>query len=123
VNLLKDYLSGMSGATIEGFSNGKACLKAFLQNYAKRIQTDVIIVDSDMPEMDGKTLIREIRDFERINKAKPSMIIMISGNDLTNIKELLDTSNKYKIQAFLKKPINKQDFLSSLVKTLTELNN
>ena len=80
-----------------------------LEKY-KAIQPDYLFVDLLMPKIDGKELIRLVKE---INSA--AKIIVISADVQKNVKEELEKSD---ILAFINKPLNedKAKMISALIK-------
>jgi len=69
-----------------GFSlNGNEVLDWFTDNYA-----DILLLDINMPEMDGIEVLRKIKQLENI----PNVIIMSSYDDIKLVKEVLNLGAK-----------------------------
>jgi len=78
-----------------------------------KIDIDVVTLDIDMPIMDGRMVCDKIRQYEKENKLKPVVIILISGNyDKEQINEYINFSNGggHRADFFLKKPVSFEDF-------------
>jgi len=108
VNLTCDYLSkfGASVAAIayngyDGFVKYKECRMA-------NKQLDLVVLDIDMPLMDGRRACDMIRIYEKESRLKPVKIILMSGNyDKEQIDEYISPS---KADGFLRKPVSFSDF-------------
>ena len=61
-----------AGATVRAFGNGRELLSRLESQSGKEPEFDVVISDLGMPDMDGLTLIREIRKFEQA-RGQPRM--------------------------------------------------
>jgi two-component system chemotaxis response regulator CheY len=94
--------------------NGREALDAFTHAKRKRRPYDLICLDIMMPEMDGQTVLREIRtveEGERVLHHRRAKIIMTTAlkdwdNVATAFKELCD--------GYLVKPIDKAKLLRLL---------
>ncbi|HAS88802.1 MAG TPA: hybrid sensor histidine kinase/response regulator [Desulfovibrio sp.] len=83
----------------EGF--GQASVQSF----------DLILMDIEMPIMDGYECTRKIRDWESRAERKPSVIIALTAHALTEAKEkILDAG----CDSFLTKPISKDKIISTI---------
>ncbi len=60
---------------VDGVDNGAAALDRF-----KAVRYDVVIVDLEMPVMDGRAAVRAMRQWERANGREPTPIIVLSGH-------------------------------------------
>lgn len=73
---------------------------------------ELIITDMQMPEMDGRALIKHVKEDERICQIP---IIIISGIvKLSEISDLLESGATY----FLPKPVDQKDFAQYISKIL-----
>ncbi len=72
------------GYEAEAVSNGAEVLQEF-----ERISYDVILMDCQMPEMDGYEVTRQIREFEKQNSSRrtPAYIIAITAHALEGDRE------------------------------------
>jgi DNA-binding response OmpR family regulator len=97
--VLQHYL-GRAGFDVIAAQNGRDALKQ-----AKRELPHLVILDVVMPDMDGWTVLKAIRDSE-VMKSIP--VIMLSGNaELVTKPESLNSS----AQALLVKPINPEQLI------------
>lgn len=72
---------------------------------------DLVLLDISMPEIDGITAIREIREIERQKAYQPSRIVAMTAHAFQEIKEsLLDEG----FDEILTKPFSKTDLLAVL---------
>lgn len=72
--------------TILGVKNGKEAV-----DQAQKFSPDMILMDVEMPEMDGLTALKEIKSLQKIGKVNPkAKVIILSGtmheND-TNVRK------------------------------------
>jgi len=81
--------------------NGKDGLEVY-----KKYQPDIVFVDIIMPEMDGITLSRKIRELN-----KHQIIVIISAsNDITKISETIEIG----VNSFIQKPIDTDKIIELL---------
>jgi nitrogen-specific signal transduction histidine kinase len=102
--VLKDLISSMNLKVLSAV-NGIDVL-----NYYNREKIDLIIVDKNMPEMDGIECIKEIR---RTDLSIP--IILSTGNSYEELKEEI---SKNKISRILKKPYSFESIQNLLLELL-----
>lgn len=112
--LLMQKLLSQHGAESHIAINGKEAVTAFRQSLLEQAPYDLVCMDIMMPEMDGQTALREIRQIEMgygIQAGDGAKIIMTSAlrdpkNVATAFKEFCD--------AYLPKPIDKAKFADEL---------
>ena len=98
--LLVEYLQPL-GFALQEANNGAAGMEI-----AQDFNPDVILVDLLMPVMDGKTMIKEIRQNPLL---KDTLILMISAN----IQSIIDSS-QIECEGFLDKPVDFDKLLELL---------
>ena len=86
------------GARTYPAENGQQALKAFEAG-----RFDLVLMDVQMPVMDGLTATREIRGFERRQGLDPTPVIIVSANCLP---EHVQAGLEAGAQRYLCKPIN-----------------
>ncbi|KAB8029067.1 response regulator [Fluviispira multicolorata] len=79
----------------------------------KNKKYDLILMDVQMPIMDGLIATREIRKWEAAEKKEPVPIIALTANDL---QERGGETLKAGCTAHVTKPIKKDDFLKEIQK-------
>jgi diguanylate cyclase (GGDEF)-like protein len=114
-DILYDQLSywGVNCSCVENGAQAIEHLHAALQ---QNKQYQLIILDWHMPEMDGLTLAKSIKNDPRILKAP---ILMLSSD---NIYLDPNTEHEYGISSFLTKPIIQQKLLDSVLEILGQVN-
>ncbi|MBF0260511.1 MAG: response regulator [Magnetococcales bacterium] len=90
-------------------NNGLEALERFQQELF-----DVVVMDVQMPLMDGYTATRRIRQWERENQRPPTRIISLTAHDRN---DALNPSREAGCDAVLGKPINRRALLAALAKT------
>lgn len=91
-----------SGMKADLVDNGKKAYEAYKQN-----KYDLILMDIQMPEMDGKEASQAIREYEKENNIHPAIIVAVTANALNGDKEEYDS---YGMNFFLSKPFNVKGF-------------
>ncbi len=103
--LIKAYLK-REPYDVDEAENGEEALAMF-----KRKAYDLVLMDVQMPIMDGHTATRKIRAFEAAHDAAAVPVIALTANA---IKEDMDESLAAGCSAHLTKPIKKQTLLAAL---------
>lgn len=86
--------------------NGKEALEKF-----KSLKFDIILMDMQMPEMDGLEATREIRKIELANQIRASDSVPIIAISANVQKEDISKSFLAGITSYLPKPVRKQEIL------------
>ncbi len=85
VGWLLESLLANSRCTVEFVPDGAAAVE-----HAKSGAFDVILLDLDMPVMDGRAAARAIREREKRDGREPVPILIVSGHDLEGALEGVD---------------------------------
>jgi len=108
----KTYLKKCGASVVHIASNGKEAVEFFEKEINAGRRIDLILMDIEMPHMDGKQATRLIRKMELDKSIKPCEIVFISGNCLEReINECLDKFGEIRGNYFLKKPVKLEDFI------------
>jgi CheY-like chemotaxis protein len=98
------------GYTTDLAENGKVGLEMFVKN-----NYNIVLMDLQMPVMDGIQASRMIREFEEANRKKKSTIIAVTAHtkelEFSRIKEA-------GIDAYLQKPFNSKDLLNVIANSV-----
>jgi signal transduction histidine kinase/ActR/RegA family two-component response regulator len=86
------------GASTHPAENGREALQAF-----KRGGFDLVLMDVQMPVMDGLSATREIRSFERRHGLRPTPVIIVSANCMP---EHIQAGLEAGAQRYLGKPVS-----------------
>lgn len=99
------YLEGLP-VKVEYAENGRRAIELCMKQ-----KFDLVLLDISMPEIDGITAIREIREIQRQKAYKPSRIVAMTAHAFQEIKDsLLDEG----FDEILTKPFSKTDLLAVL---------
>ncbi|MBF0395645.1 MAG: response regulator [Desulfobacterales bacterium] len=90
--------------------NGEEAFKKFITN-----KYDLVLMDMEMPVMDGNEASQLIRRYEEEKKLSPIPIIALTANRFEDIKDRYDMKN---YNAFLSKPFTKKDLLDLISKII-----
>jgi two-component system, chemotaxis family, chemotaxis protein CheY len=93
---------------------GQKGLDAFMQARAEEKPFDLVCLDIMMPEMDGREVLKQIRDFEEaqgIRTVERVKVIMTTA--LADMKTIVESFNEL-CDAYLVKPIDKYKLLDHL---------
>lgn len=111
--LLKAYLKSLP-FEIHFANDGKIALEAYKQE-----KFDLVLMDMEMPVMDGYTATREIRAWERERGLEPTPIIAQTAHALG---EKLSESKEAGCDQHLSKPISKTTLLNAIQETMAAKN-
>lgn len=107
VFLIQEYLKN-SGCSIDVAENGAVAVQKFRMGHY-----DLILMDLQMPVMDGYAATQAIRAWEREHKTKPVPVLALSAYAL---KSEIDKSRQAGCTAYLTKPIRRNTLLDALEK-------
>jgi two-component system chemotaxis response regulator CheY len=91
-NLIRQFLNN---AEIYSSSDGKEGFETY-----KEINPDYVFIDLLMPNLNGKDLIKKIRDYDADAK-----IIVLTADVQKNVREEIE---KYNVLSFINKPFNEE---------------
>jgi len=107
VFLIQSYLRH-SGCSVEVAENGEIAVQKFRSD-----QYDLVLMDLQMPVMDGFIATQRIREWEREHQSKPVPVIALSAYAL---QSEIDKSRDAGCTAYLTKPIRRQSLLEAIKK-------
>ena len=111
INLISDYFSKFGGSAVSIAYNGYDAFTKYKNCRSAKGALDVVVLDIDMPVMDGKTACEKIRQYEKDHRLEPVAIILISGNyGKERIDEYIGQGRGQKADCFLKKPVSFNEF-------------
>jgi signal transduction histidine kinase/CheY-like chemotaxis protein len=105
--LIRGYLKD-SGSTIDEVENGRQAVERFKQNVY-----DVVLMDNEMPVLDGYSAAREMRALERERASAPTPIFALTAHAFQEAK---DRSLAAGCTGHLTKPIKKATLLEAICK-------
>jgi signal transduction histidine kinase/CheY-like chemotaxis protein/GAF domain-containing protein len=111
--ILSTYLAAM-GCLPSEVANSKEGLKKLLQAVEEQNKFDIVFVDQMMPDMDGETLGRTIKNMPSLQDAR--LIMLTSGGMRGDAKRAKEIG----FSAYLTKPIRRSNLLDCLLMTLNE---
>ena len=111
--MLKKILSPFG--ICDTISNGKEALKLFWLALKEKEPYDLICLDILMPELNGKTVLKKIREIEEKSEIRKDMIVNIfMVTSLNDSKTIMESIVKYKCDSYILKPISKAKVISKL---------
>ena len=106
--LVRAYLSTLP-YRVTFADNGRLAVEKFKNN-----QFDVVLMDLQMPEMDGYTAVKLIRDWEKSENLKPTSVIAVSAHDHESTSDQFINAH---FSSYLVKPISPTQLRQEIVKT------
>lgn len=100
------YLKGVPHYKITDAHNGEEAVQLFMSE-----PYDLVLMDIQMPIMDGYTATRKIREWEQKQGRKPVPIVALTADALTSVRDAILAAGS---NLYLTKPIRKQDLLDTL---------
>jgi len=111
VNLACNYFTQFGASVVSVAYNGYDAFRKYRECRLSDVQLDIVTLDIDMPVMDGRTACDKIRQYERENRLKPTIIILISGNyDKEQVDEYINPEQGHRAHYFLRKPVSFPEF-------------
>jgi PAS domain S-box-containing protein len=106
--LVKEFLRDIPNLELDTAGDGEVALRlARVKSY------DLIIMDLQMPVMDGLTATRRIREWESQQQVSHAPIVAFTANSLeSELREALDAG----CDAYLTKPVSKQEVIDTVLK-------
>jgi CheY-like chemotaxis protein len=101
-----EVIVGMINARLVSVENGAQAVEAF-----KADPFDLVLMDLQMPVMDGVSAIREIRSFEAAEGRAPTPILVVSANAMS---EHVAASREAGADAHIAKPVLPNALLSAI---------
>jgi len=72
---------------------------------------DLVVMDLEMPIMNGKEALRRIRQYEAEQNLDPVKVVVATGNcDLSEYSQCMDKRGDIRADFFYRKPLTKKDF-------------
>ena len=109
--LIKAYLENLP-YTLDEAENGQIALDKF-----KQTAYDLVLMDVQMPVMDGHQAMRAIRSWEKETASEPSCVIALTAHAF---KEEIDKCFASGCDAHLSKPIKKAQLMSAISSMTTD---
>lgn len=104
-----------SGILIKQAKDGLEAYQQVVNMYKKGQSFHVLIMDINMPNSNGWDAVSHIRDFEKSNGLKRSIICLLSADDLVNEdgeEDFWEKLEGYGIQKFMTKPMTRPSLVS-----------
>jgi len=109
-NFLQQY------GTVDVAANGREAIEAFRASYAEQERYCLVLLDINMPEMNGHQALKAIRNFEKkigsVSSSHAIVIMITSAEDPATILR----SFKEQCDGYIKKPVTKEKLKTELAK-------
>ncbi|MCP5015365.1 MAG: response regulator [Ketobacter sp.] len=105
------------GSTAEFATNGKEAFDFYSENHT---EIDVVLMDCEMPEMDGYAATRHIREFELRNRLPRKPIIAVTAHAVGESRELCLQAG---MDEYITKPIRLDALRNKIKETMLENSN
>ncbi|HPP86486.1 MAG TPA: ATP-binding protein, partial [bacterium] len=108
--IIKNLFNDLNNFSVDIVENGKDAVE-----YYKTNKYNLILMDIQMPEMDGLTALEYIRNFEKQNNLVAAPAFILSA---TAIEQFKDKIEKLNITGYIAKPIYPRSFYNQIAKIL-----
>ena len=105
-----EVILGLIEAELVAVEDGAQAVDAF-----KRQHFDIVLMDLQMPVMDGLTAIREIRRFEAEEQRFPTPVLAVTANTMS---EHVAASKAAGADQHIAKPVNPEQLLRTITETV-----
>jgi CheY-like chemotaxis protein len=112
--MLRTYLRGLGYRTIEEFDNGDAALEAVASASKKNEPFDLLLIDINMPRMDGIQVVHFVRKY--LGEKQPHIMIISMESE----KEAVLRGLKAGVDAYLLKPLSPATLKEAIDKLPTQ---
>ena len=107
----ESYVKKCGGEVMKVAENGRVAVESYKDLIQQGIEIDLICMDIEMPVMNGKEAVREIRKFEQQMGIDHCCVVFLSGNTLkSEMDECLNENGDIRGQKFLRKPLKFEEF-------------
>jgi len=114
--ILCNYIRVGIGTPVPSF-NGADAYEKYEESHKQGQRFDAVVMDYDMPVMNGYEALKKIRQYELENDLLPCYVLVISGHcDHNIISDCLDSHGDIRANYFLKKPVTYKQLLEALDK-------
>ena len=113
--LVVGKLLSLWGATVHFAEDGREALEAYKKGIAR---IDVVLMDCEMPEVDGYTATVAIRDFEAARHIQPKPIIALTAHALSEFRTRATAAG---MTGYVTKPVQKEVLLEALLDAVAGL--
>jgi len=122
-SVFSEFLKKMKIPEIEIFDDGPTALKAYEDSINEGGAFDIMIIDVELPGMDGIQIAEAVRYLEFKKNSNSCIIILVSGSDIpkNEVKRCLYPSGKIRASEFLKKPASYDDLKRIILKKFYSL--
>lgn len=101
LNLLEDL---QMASQIEITTNGKEALEFLEKNYQETSCPELILLDINMPMLDGFEFLEQFQKLDLKNKDKAKMVVLTTSNNPKDIEKL----QEYGVENLINKPLTKE---------------
>jgi two-component system chemotaxis response regulator CheY len=95
------------------FENGEDALKLFEEKIKAKEYFQLLILDINLPGMNGFEILKKVRDLEELHFAPSSKVLMATANEDT---QSLMTAFEAQCDGYLRKPFSKSMFKKEIAK-------
>jgi len=109
--IMREFLHKLGVEVTAYAEDGQIALDKYKAHAASRPEAiNIVTMDLSMPNMDGKTAAKKIREYEAQKGLSPCLLLIVSANCVeSEISECMDKNGLLKADGFIKKPATVDD--------------
>ena len=108
--VMNNFFERLEIEVVDIATNGIEAYEKYMKHVQENTQLNMLVMDLDMPIMNGKEASQKIRDFEKQKKLSECFLMIVSGNCTeSEMRECLNREGQIRANSFVRKPVSIED--------------